>query len=105
MDGLVGEIVSLRAYFQSVMKARYVMKAARHALTHNHSCILLLMHSSGGSRGGGVPGVPWNPLNFAKCGAEKYGKISCVHKRTSVRSHAQSVQSKSTDSVHCMRVR
>ena len=42
MDGLVGEIVSLRAYLQSVMKASYVMKAARHALTHNHSCILLL---------------------------------------------------------------
>ena len=26
---------------------------------------------------GGVPGVPWNPLNFAKCAAEKYRKISC----------------------------
>ena len=42
--------------------------------------------------GGGVPGVPWNPLNFAKCAAEKISKISCVHKRTSVRSQS-SVQS------------
>ena len=35
------EIESLNACFQSVMKASYVMKAARHACTHNHSCILL----------------------------------------------------------------
>ena len=27
------------------MKASYVMKAARRALTHNHSCILLCMQS------------------------------------------------------------
>ena len=40
-DGLVREIESLNACFQSVMKASYVMKAARHACTHNHSCILL----------------------------------------------------------------
>ena len=40
-DGLVREIVSLNACFQSVMKASYVMKAARHACTHNHCCILL----------------------------------------------------------------
>ena len=44
-DGLVREIVSLNACFQSVMKTSYVMKAARRALTHNHSCILLFMHS------------------------------------------------------------
>ena len=35
------EIESLNACFQSVMKARYIMKAARHACTHNYSCILL----------------------------------------------------------------
>ena len=35
------EIESLNACFQSVMKASYVMKAARHACRHNHSCILL----------------------------------------------------------------
>ena len=35
------EIESSNACFQSVMKASYVMKAARHACTHNHSCILL----------------------------------------------------------------
>ena len=45
MDGLVREIVGLHACFQSVMKASYVMKAVRNALTHNHSCILLFMHS------------------------------------------------------------
>ena len=40
-DGLVREIESLNACFQSGMKASYVMKAARHACTHNHSCTLL----------------------------------------------------------------
>ena len=44
-DGLVREIVGLSACFQSVMEASYVMKAARRALAHNHSCILLFMHS------------------------------------------------------------
>ena len=43
-DGLVREIVGLSACFQSVMEASYVMKARR-ALAHNHSCILLFMHS------------------------------------------------------------
>ena len=33
--------MGLNACFQSVMKASYVMKAARHGCTHNHSCILL----------------------------------------------------------------
>ena len=36
-DGLAREIMSLNACFQSVMKASYVMKAARRALTHQHS--------------------------------------------------------------------
>ena len=59
------EIESLNACFQSVMKASYVMKAARHACTHNHSCILLgyglllllwfIIGIGGGGGGGGGP--------------------------------------------------
>ena len=37
--------MGLSACFQSVMKASYVMKAVRRALTHNRSHILLFMHS------------------------------------------------------------
>ena len=44
-DGLAQSILGLSACFQSVMEASYVMKAARRALTHNHSCILLFIHS------------------------------------------------------------
>ena len=35
------EKLSLNACFQSVVKASYVMKAARRALAHNHSCTLV----------------------------------------------------------------
>ena len=55
-----------------------------------HLCLFYLFSISTESPvadpgGGGVPGVPWNPLNFAKCTDEKYRKMSCVHKTSSLR--------------------